>query len=64
MYVTERAVFGLTEAGLELRELAPGVDLQRDVLALMDFRPIIPESIATMRPDIFGDGLLNVGQDS
>lgn len=58
MYVTERAVFGLTEEGLELRELAPGVDLQRDVLALMDFKPIIPEKIAIMRPDIFGDGPL------
>ncbi len=41
MYVTERAVFILTKDGLELTEIAPGIDLQRDILDLMSFKPII-----------------------
>jgi propionate CoA-transferase len=42
-YVTERCVFALTREGLELIEIAPGIDLERDILALMDFKPIIKE---------------------
>jgi len=41
VYVTERCVFRLTADGLELTELAPGVDLQRDVLDRMGFAPIV-----------------------
>ncbi|WP_271202012.1 acyl CoA:acetate/3-ketoacid CoA transferase [Methylopila turkensis] len=41
IYVTERCVFELTPDGLELTEIAPGVDIHRDILAHMDFKPII-----------------------
>ncbi len=42
-FVTERCVFALTKEGLELIEIAPGIDLEKDILALMDFKPIIKE---------------------
>ena len=48
LYVTERCVFGLTEDGLELREVAPGIDLQRDILDQLPFRPRIAENLKTM----------------
>jgi propionate CoA-transferase len=43
LYVTERCVFQLTSAGLALVEVAPGIDLERDILALMDFRPLVAD---------------------
>jgi propionate CoA-transferase len=41
IYVTERCVFQLTPDGVELIEVAPGIDIERDILAHMDFKPII-----------------------
>lgn len=41
LYVTERCVFRLTAQGLELTEVAPGIDLEKDILAQMDFTPIM-----------------------
>ncbi|MFT4194645.1 acyl CoA:acetate/3-ketoacid CoA transferase [Ottowia sp.] len=41
LYITERAVFRLTREGLELIEVAPGVDVQRDVIDRMAFAPIV-----------------------
>jgi propionate CoA-transferase len=52
LFVTERAVFHLRPEGLELTEIAPGVDLERDVLAHMDFRPIV-RNVKRMDAGIF-----------
>jgi propionate CoA-transferase len=52
LFVTERAVFQLTTDGLELTEIAPGVDLQRDVLAHMGFTPIM-KNVKTMDAGLF-----------
>ncbi len=43
LYVTERCVFKLTREGLELIEVAPGIDIKRDILDKMDFEPIVRE---------------------
>src|SRR5208282_4827513 len=53
LYVTERCVFKLREEGLELIEIAPGIDLERDILALMAFKPIIDKEPQLMDSRIF-----------
>ena len=53
LYVTERCVFALRPDGLELVEVAPGVDIVRDILARMDFKPLIPRDPAEMDARIF-----------
>lgn len=52
-YVTERCVFSLTKDGLELIEIAPGVNLDKDILAFMDFKPAIKEPLELMDERIF-----------
>jgi propionate CoA-transferase len=52
LYVTERAVFRLTSDGLQLIEVAPGIDLQRDILSQMAFEPIVRE-VRPMRSELF-----------
>ncbi len=53
LYITERCVFSLGKEGLELTEVAPGVDLQKDILDLIDFKPIIPRPPKLMDERIF-----------
>jgi propionate CoA-transferase len=55
MYITERAVFELRQDGMYLTEIAPGVDLQTQVLDLMDFKPKIDGQPTLMDTRIFID---------
>jgi propionate CoA-transferase len=60
LFVTERAVFRIGAEGLELIELAPGIDPQRDVIAHMGFKPRIAPNLKTMDARIFGHGLMGL----
>lgn len=53
LYITERCVFRLCAEGLELIEIAPGLDLKRDILDCMGFTPIIRQTPALMEACIF-----------
>lgn len=52
-YVTERAVFELTERGVELIEIAPGLDVAADVVAHMGFTPAMSDRLRVMDPRLF-----------
>ena len=53
MYITERAVFRLINGVLTLTEIAPGVDLQKDILDQMEFTPAIADDLKPMDARLF-----------
>ena len=53
LYVTERCVFSLEDGKMTLVEIAPGIDLQRDILDLMEFKPVISPALKEMPAVIF-----------
>lgn len=61
LYVTERCVFQLTSRGVELIEIAPGIDLQRDILDMMGFKPIIHLDYKLMDERIFRSEPMRIG---
>lgn len=63
LYITERCVFRLGPDGLELIEVAPGIDIERDILSRMNFRPHMPRPPRLMDPRIFIDGPMQLRQD-
>lgn len=61
LYVTERCVFRLADAGgLELIEIAPGIDLQRHILSQMDFHPAISPELRLMDASLFAEAPMNL----
>ena len=63
LYITERCVFKLVPGGLELIEIAPGVDLERDILARMGFTPKIREPLQLMDARIFKSVPMGLRED-
>jgi propionate CoA-transferase len=60
VYITERAVFKLSGDGIVLTEIAPGADLERDVIAGMGFRPIVSGDLKLMDQRIFIPGRMGI----
>jgi propionate CoA-transferase len=63
LYVTERCVFRLTAVGPELIEIAPEIDLDNDILALMDFKPSVSPYLKNMDMRIFSQIPMRLRKD-
>lgn len=60
LYITERCVFRLTSDGLELIEIAPGIDLEQDILHQMEFSPKVVSPLPIMDITVFSDALMGL----
>jgi propionate CoA-transferase len=63
LYITERCVFRLTADGMALIEVAPGIDIEADILAQMDFSPVINGTPTLMDARIFSSGPMGIKAD-
>jgi propionate CoA-transferase len=63
LYITERCVFRLILEGLEVIEIAPGIDLERDILGQMRFRPVVSSQLKLMDERIFRPGPMGLRND-
>nr|WP_292320293.1 CoA-transferase [Caldisphaera sp.] len=64
LFVTERAVFQKVEDGIELKEIAPGIDLEKDILGKMEFKPIIRKEPDIMDPRIFNSKRMGLKEEA
>jgi propionate CoA-transferase len=62
-FVTDRAVFALEDDGIVLVEIAPGIDLERDVLGQMGFRPRVAEDLRTIDARVYATGPMGLAAD-
>ncbi|MGI6679150.1 MAG: acyl CoA:acetate/3-ketoacid CoA transferase [Dehalobacterium sp.] len=53
IYVTERAVFTIEEGEMTMIEIAPGIDIEKDILPYMGFKPRVSPNLKTMPSEIF-----------
>lgn len=60
MYVTERCVFRLNASGLVLTEIAPGIDIEKDIMNQMEFRPAVAPDLKIMDSRLFTNEPLNI----
>ena len=63
VFITERAVFSLTRDGIELTEIAPGLDMEKDVISHMGFRPLISEHLELMDVRLFDSPPMGLNKD-
>lgn len=63
-YITERCVLELAESGLILTEIAPGIDMENDIFAHMEFKPSVAENLKVMDARLFKDELMNLKEDT
>lgn len=63
MYITERGVFRLDNAELVLEEIAPGIDIEKDIIAKMEFKPKISNEVKMMDWRLFGKSKMNIKND-
>jgi len=63
LFITERCVFSLTKEGMQLIEIAPGIDIEKDILPWMDFKPIIKEPPRLMDERIFRHEPMGLKED-
>ena len=62
-FITERAVFALADDGIVLTEVAPGIDLEREVLGQMGFRPRVADDVKTMDRRLYAKGPMGLAAD-
>lgn len=63
LYITERAVFSLSEKGIFLEEIAPGIDPEKDIYPYMEFKPYISENLKKMDERIFSPEPMDLKTD-
>lgn len=63
LYITERAVFQLTQEGLELIEVAPGIDVEKDIISKMEFEPKISKKLKIMDERLFKKTRMGIGEE-
>lgn len=62
LYITERCVFRLINGKMTLTEIAPGIDLEKDILANIDFVPVVSPDLQLMEPSIFMENWGSLGK--